>query len=349
MRVLGRWLGRALLAAAVLAALLLAPVAWVELACRGEAVAETYEPLLPPEDRRAESRTLLTYPEWHIVHAYEDYAQVIAAGDPHDFRFLRAVAGFWGALCPLSRAAAAHGGATGETKLTIYTIGVSFTAELALKALYEETAGRVATWIRGPERAPLDDLSARQTAEYAAFLRQVPWYRWDFRADARALDAAATGAFRDRERRFALGIEYRGKAAYAKVIEGAVGQVGADALTMRAVVSGVAPEALAAMEGVTVIGARPQGVEIETPRYRAFTRLAERLAEAGGDFVEIAGNDDILVSTLSPAPVEGALHSFARQGFGDVRNLRLVKVRDLADVLRALRTGPETLEHIHDY
>ena len=41
--------------------------------------------LLDAEWQRAESRTLTTYPEWHIVHAYDDYARVITDGDPHEF------------------------------------------------------------------------------------------------------------------------------------------------------------------------------------------------------------------------------------------------------------------------
>src|SRR5690606_24305041 len=132
-----KWLGRALMALLLLAAVLLSPIVWVETTCRGTATADSYTPILPPEHRRAESRSLLTYPEWHIVHAYDDYARVIATGDPDDFGFFRAITGFWSALCPLNRLAAQHGGVTGETKMTIYTIGVSFTAELALKALYE--------------------------------------------------------------------------------------------------------------------------------------------------------------------------------------------------------------------
>ena len=44
----------------------------------------------------------------------EDYAEVIRTGDPHDFGYLRAIAGFWRSACPLARTAAAHGGFDGE-------------------------------------------------------------------------------------------------------------------------------------------------------------------------------------------------------------------------------------------
>ena len=348
MRTAVRWLGRLLLALLLVAVALLAPVAYVDLACRGRPLAQTREPLLPPEHRRPESRTLLTYPEWHIVHAYDDYAVVIRTGDPHDFRYLSAIGGFWSSLCSLWRTAAAHGGVTGETRQMVHVIGVSFTAELLLKALYEETLGRAATWVRGPGHSPLDELSARQAADYATFLQQVPWYRWDFRRDAAELDAAATDAFRDRERRLALGLEYRAKAAYADAIAAAVAATGADELTLRSIVSGLSPGQLAEVPGVRVILERDEGVEVETPRYRAFTDLARVLAAQGADFVEIAGNDDILVTVITDTATGDAraLAALPRQGNPGLRELRLIRVADLAELLRDEGIA---VEHVHDY
>ncbi len=347
MRRLFRWLGRIVLALLLVVAGLLSPLVYIETMCRPQGQSAGYTPLLPPEWQRPEGRTLLTYPEWHIVHAYDDYAEVIRTGNPHQFGFLTSITGFWSSLCALSQASGAHGGFDWTTKQTIYTIGVSFTAELLAKAAYEETLGRAATWVRGSTRAPLDDLSARQASDYATFLQQVPWYKWDFTTDAAALDAA-TDAFRDRERRFALGIEYRVKASYARVIAAAVAAVGEDQLRLRAVVTGMTAEALAALPDVSVVATRPEGVEIEAPRYRAFTRLAETIAAQGGRFVEIAGNDDILFTVITDAAkMPGAVHSFARQGNPGYRHLVLLPVAGLAAALRALPEG--ALEHIHDY
>jgi len=178
----------------------------------------------------------MTYPEWHIVHAYEDYAQVIAKGDPHEFGYVSSIKGFWSSLCSLTTKAPAHGEIDGSTKSMVYTIGVSFTAELLLKAAYEETIGRLFASLRGDTRTPLDDLSAHQARAYAV------------------------------------------------------------------------------------------------------------------DFVEIAGNDDILFTALSDKPVQvDAFFNFRRQGFSDYRHLVLLKVSDLAARLRTLYGSPLTLEHIHDY
>lgn len=347
MRRLLRWLLWTALTGLAVIVLLLAPVARNELFCTGPTVPDDYTPLLAEADRRSEARTLMTYPEWHIVHAYDDYARVIRDGDPHDFAFTRAITGYWSSLCSLTKAAANHGGVDGSTKQLVYVIGTSFTVELALKAAYEETLGRLATWLRGDTRAPLDDLSARQAADYATFLQQTPWYEWDFTASQDALITAQTGVFRDRERRFALGLENRAKASYARAIATAVAATGPDDLTLRLIASDITP---GSYPDATVISERPEGLELETPRYRDLTRILDRLARNGGNLVEIAGNDDILFTATSPyAAAYGALYSVKRQGYGDYRHLILVKVTDLADTLRGLPARGLRLEHIHDY
>lgn len=346
MRLLFRLLKRLTLLLVILILGLLSPVAYVETMCRPSGTADTRTPLVGPDWQRPEGRTLLTYPEWHIVHAYADYAEVIRTGAPHDYAFLPSIGGFWSSTCALSQASGPHGGFPWETKQMVYTIGVSFTAELLLKAAYEETLGRLALALGG--RAPLDDLSALQAADYAVFLQEIPWYRWDFTRDAGQLASAATGTFRDRERLFALGLEYRAKAAYARVIAAAVAAVGADELRLRAVVTGLDAATLAALPDVQVIETLAQGLVIEAPRYRTFTRLAEQIAATGGDFVEIAGNDDILFTMITDsATAQGALHSFPRQGNPGFRHLMLLPVTDLAATLRSLPPG--AVEHLHDY
>ena len=349
MKFIWRWLKRLVVLLSIPIVILLSPVGYSEIACRGTFTVDRYEPVLnDPEWQRAESRTLTTYPEWHIVHAYDDYAQVMASGDPHDFAFLRAIKGFWTLLCPLKTRADDMGGMTGDQKMTIYTIGVSFTVELLAKAAYEETLGRVSTWIRGTARTALDEFSGRQAADYARFLQQMPWYKWDFQSDIEALENTGGENFRDRERRFALGNEFKAKAWYAKVIEQAVADMGADNLRIRSIVTGLSEDDLARISGVTVVESRPEGIVIETDRYRAFTVVLESLADAGANIVEIAGNDQVLFTAISDKPtVANALHSFRRQGYDDWRHLILVPVVDLAAWLRA----PDglRLEHVHDY
>jgi hypothetical protein len=51
--------------------ILFLPVGYIELACRGHATPQAYTPAIEPAQQRREANTYLTYPEWHIVYAYD--------------------------------------------------------------------------------------------------------------------------------------------------------------------------------------------------------------------------------------------------------------------------------------
>lgn len=351
MRRIGKWLLR--FAGVLLLCILglLAPVGWNAVACRGDAVETAYVPLIDPNHRRAQAATYLTYPEWHIVFAYDDYAKVIEDKAPHNFGYLRAISGFWSALCNLTETADQAGGAP-ETTRMVYVIGVSFTAELLAKAAYEETIGRITTWLAGA-RSEADALSAEQARAYAEFLHQVPWYKYDFAADAAALQQTGPG-LRNAERRWALGTEYAVKQAYAGVIAQAVAAVGPADLTIRSVIGGLTLDQLRGLGDVTVIAASPEGVQIETPRYAAFTQILRRIATLDGEILEIAGNDRILITatgtSLPDLPGTRTLAQLPRQGYGDTRWLVEVPLVQLSAVIRELDGADAArLEHIFDY
>lgn len=351
MRFLWRWTKRLTLLLLILVIGLLAPVGYNELACRGEPMDEAFAPQIAAEEHRVESATYLTYPEWHIVFAYDDYAKVLEQGAPHEFGYFRSVSGFWSALCNLTQTADNHGGAP-ETKNMVYVIGVSFTAELIAKAAYEETIGRLFVWIDG--RSASDDASAQMARDYAEFLHQIPWYKYDFPSDIAELKAIGPLTLRDRERQIALGLEFGTKTQYAKAIAKAVEAAGQAKLTIRTIVHDLSVEELRSIDGVTVIRATPQGTEIDTPRYAAFTDILKQIAAKGGRISEIAGNDEIMLTItgqtrpdfLADLPV---LASLPRQGYDDLRWLVTVQLRDLHTVITALEGSDATLEHIFDY
>lgn len=351
MRWIIKTIARLALALGFIIVLLFSPVAWVEFTCHGDALEDDYQPLLPAEYHRNEAASWLTYPEWHIVHAYADYGEVIRTGDPHDMKYISSVVGFWTSLCSVTETADLHGGADDNTMLTIYTIGISFTAEMMLKAAYEETVGRIFTMIRGEVRTPLDNLSAEQAGEYATFLQQVPWYKYPFANDSAELRTTASDAIRDKERAIALGIEFAGKAAYAKIIDNAVAAIGQADLTIRSVIDGLSEEELAEIEGVSVVETIDAGIVIETPRYREFTNILVSLSDRGGTIIEIAGNDEIMLTAIltTPAEIAGMLTILPRQGYGDERVLVNSKISDLAATLANLSENGAILEHIHDY
>jgi hypothetical protein len=336
--------------------ILLMPVGYVELACRGTPAPATYQPLITDAAaQRWEANTYLTYPEWHIVYAYDGLAEALKTGDEHAFDYAASVSRFWSSTCALMRVADAHGGADLDTRLMIHIIGVSFAAEMALKAAYEETLGRISAWVRGRNKTPQDQAIAKMAIDYAVFLRQTPWYRYPFATARRDLwGAPVNGFLRGWERRFAIGFEFTAKSIYARVIEGAAATAPAT-LTIRSVIAGIDSGELSRMDGVTVIGPRGEGVEVETARYDLFTRFLVDVARRNGEILEIAGNDDIMVTLIVPEGADPELRAgviirrLKRDAMPGDRVLVDLKIRNLAAMLRQFPLADPGLEHVFDY
>lgn len=346
MKRLLKWLGLSLLGVILIIA---GPIFYVETMCRGEALTQTQAQYVT--ETRPEARTYMVYPEWHIVYAYEGYAEALRTGHPHDFPYIEAVTGFWSSLCGLTAKADELGPAGFNSKATIYTIGASFTLEMLFKAAYEETLGRLFT-LAAP--SPQDAVEADMAQDYASFLQQVPWYKYDFPAWSEQLWDATPVTTRGWERRIALGLEWGAKAQYAKLIAQAAAGLGADQLTMQVALQNISADQLSALPDVKILSdAGP--IIAEMPRYRVFTNAAKRIADQGGQFLEIAGNDDILISYLGATPpalpaTASIISDTARVGFADQsRYLIALKVPELTKILTTLANQPGSLEHIYDY
>lgn len=356
MRRLLKILGLLVAVVVVAILLLLSPAAYVETFCHADVEADGYSPLIrDPQMKRQEANTFLTYPEWHIVYAYDGLAETLKTGDEYSFDYFGSVRDFWKADCALTAIADRHGGADTQTRMMVATIGVSFTLEMGLKAAYEETFGRLTAYWRGAEKTPQDEVARDMAIDYAAFLRQTPWYKYPFQPQIDKLWAAPAGEpVRGFERRLALGGEWKAKIAYAGMIANAVAATGEAKLRIFSIVSGMQVTALSAMPDVKVVSENANGILIETPRYDRFTHILSDIAKAGGTIREIAGNDEIMVSLTAPgadqAPPPGELIArFPRAGFESDRLLVLVRIADLAQLLRDRPIADPGIEHIFDF
>ncbi|HEU4369076.1 MAG TPA: hypothetical protein VFV05_12715 [Methylomirabilota bacterium] len=349
----------------VLAVVLAAPIVYVESLCTAPPgpPARPRTPLAgEPGYARRESDSYLSFPEWHIVYAYEDLAGVLRRGDESAFAYGRQIAGFWRSLCGLTRVASAGGDAGVDTKVMLYTIGWSFTAELALKGAYENTVGRAFEWLRGAAKTAEDEFAARDMQAYATFLRQTPWYEYPFASRVvafwRETPLGGPHLPRKLERRAVFTLEYGARAIYGAVIGYASATaLGAADLQIHTVVVGLDARDLAGEREVELVRELGAGrTLIRTPRYQAYTDLLVRLARRGRDVVEIAGNHRILVTVLAPQgplpPLPGTTELFEMsiQSRPDRRRVGLdVRVAGLAAAIRALESAGVTIEHIYDY
>jgi hypothetical protein len=349
-------------ALAFAAAGIAAPIAYIETSCSAplpglQANAPYRSLILGAEGRREEARTFLTYPEWYIVYSAESLGRFLETRPPSAYSYLADVRGFWRGYCAANRAAAGSQAGT-DAKVMIYTIGISFSAEMLLKGLYEKTWGRVFEWIGG-HGSGNDRYTAGVQQRYGAFMHETPWYRFGF-GDALAglwATPSSGNAVRHWERRFAYTAEYGFKSLYAAALGWASGAaLGRDELTLR-FVARAEPEAIAAVDRrLRPAGRLPGGLTVvEAPRYAQFTDLLGRIAAANIALVEIAGNDDIFVTVRAPenrAGPAGTMQLLAvplddRPGW---RRLGLaVKVERLPSLLRDLRASGAEIEHVYDY
>ena len=179
--------------------------------------------ITPPEHRRAEDQTFLTYPEWYLVHSPAELATYLSAERaPSEFPWGGHVGQFWQgwrAVTHETREYPFNGG----YHAMVSVIGSSTTVEYGLRAAYESTVGRLAEATSDGTPTAEENLSARVAQAYVDFIRVDPWYLFDFIAPLRTLwaDTPAVGhnLLRKWERRFALSTEYLVKAGYAGLIK----------------------------------------------------------------------------------------------------------------------------------
>jgi hypothetical protein len=345
--------------AGALAALAAVPILYIEIGCSGETKAGRYKPLVDDKAwQREEARTWLTYPEWHIVYSAESFGRFLERNPPSGYSYLRDIRGFWSSYCAVNRASAASGGADGGTRVMLYTIGLSFSAELLAKGFYENTVGRVFEWLGGSDSA--DDRYATQVQRrYGAFMHETPWYEFPFGRAFSGLwnTTEPKRKVRHWERRLALSAEYGVKAGYASLIGSASGaSLGRDERTLRFVAKGD-PEQIERVDGrlkpVGKVGAG--NILVEAPRYAQFTDLLAKLSQSPVQLVEISGNDDIFVTALVPIktkPLTGATRLMAmslpdRPGWQRVG--LSTRVTALLPLLRSIRSSGGEIEHVYDY
>ena len=343
-----------------LVALAAVPIVYIEAGCRGDvAAAPTRSPLISEKAwQREEARTWLTYPEWHIVYSADSFGRFLQKNPPSGYSYLRDIRGFWSSYCAVNRASATSGGAGGSTRVMLYTIGLSFSAELLVKGFYENTIGRVFEWLGGWDSAD-DRYATKVQQRYGAFMHETPWYEFPFGRAFSGLWGTSEPRLKVRhwERRLALSAEYGVKAGYASLIGWASGaSLGRDERTLRFVAE-AKPGQLERIDPRfrSVARSGPDQVVVEAPRYAQFSDLLLKLSQTRVRLDEISGNDDIFLTALVPTnaqPAKGASQIMAmpladRPGWKRVG--LSTKVPALLPLIRTIRSSGGEIEHVYDY
>jgi hypothetical protein len=312
-----------------------------------------------PGYQRPEESTYLTYPEWAIVYAAREYAGFVKDHQPSGFPYWSYIGRFWQDYAMVIRASSAYP-FNFQNHQMLAVIGTSHTIEHVLQWAYENTVGRITEATAG-DRTAADDYQAKVAADYAAFLDQVPWYQFpyaDKRAGLMAL-SPATGddSIRTTERKWAFGLAYSIKQGYADLIKSALAAT-ADPAFLDIHVWAKGPVAESTRnEPDTALerNMNDDGTVFVTKRYQVFTDMIPRLIAKGVTFVEIGGNDEIMMTVLGKDAITapaGTRMLFSYQLPADPSQRRTgltVAVRKLHVVLPALLASGARLEHVYDY
>jgi hypothetical protein len=311
---------------------------------------------------RAEDSTYLGFPEWFIVWSYTEKADFQQNHLPSGFPYLKSIQQYWSGYCCVH--GLTHGKYPfdfGEHQMLV-VIGSSFSVEYLIRASYENTLGRFTEWLSSGEEVEEDAYSNRVAREYADFVHIRPFYEFSFWKRFKGLwsenKLGGRHELRKLERRMFLSIDYSIEAFYCWLIEKAThASYGIESADTYAWIGNAREEIFAQnprIRKVKEVG--PGEYIVIIPRYQEFTTVAEWLADRDVHFVEIAGNDEILVSAIAPRNWSYNLTA-GEEAFSTAlatapewkRVAISTPVGSLHRVLNDLRSGGIKVEHVYDY
>ena len=259
---------------------------------------------------RRQDQTFLTLPEWYIVYSADEFGTFVQSHSPSEFPYFRSIRQFWCLYRQVLRETWDAPSFNWGYHVMIGVIGASFTAEYLFKGLYESTLGAVTAWwaTDGAWKAGTqEDRYIQEVAkDYSAFIHATPWYEYPFWSKLKtlwALPGPAEGNWVRRwERRFELTFELLFKTAWSWVIkQGTAAGYDPEAMTLQAWVRQGSRDLSKTAPDITVLD--PLGGDsylISLPRYEPFKVAVQNLVYDDARLVEVAGNEDILLSVLAP-------------------------------------------------
>jgi FAD/FMN-containing dehydrogenase len=311
---------------------------------------------------KGEEQTFLTLPEWYLVFNPNEYADFLERGNnPSDFPFYKSIDEYWTLYDRVSVLTEGLYPENSEYQVMLWVIGVSTTAEFVAKGAYENTIGRLTRWTASDE-TPEDELIKEAHAAYGDLIYFEPWYRFPFGDYVGRVwsDIPFFGKnfIRKLERKLMFSGEFAFKALYAKAIGfGAATAYDAPVEQVIMHINGDLDAVLSADLRLTVLRDFGEGdLVVSVPRWGPFTEIVSKLAASAVRFVEIAGNDEILVTAVGPddavmTPLHGRLlfESMVISPEHQRRAVYMVRTEHLGDLLNGLAAGDGTLEHVFDF
>jgi hypothetical protein len=318
-------------------------------------------------NKRALEDSYFSYPEWYIVWSYEERAQYLPKNLPSRFPYFASIGQYWKSYCFICGLTQSRHQFNFGDHLSSMVLGGSFALEYAIRGAYEQTVGRVSEWTSSHQLVEEDAYAARVAREYADFVYVRPFYEFHFGHALAQLwkETPLWGKhpIRKFERKFILSVDYGLEAIYAHAMLFAshvtYGAESEETFTWIDHAPDNLFQELPRVKIVKQLGPSAyRAYLVSIPRYQEFTDLAPKLAGRGVNFLQIAGNSEVMLSIVVPKnwnfdlPPEEAHVLFTEEILTQPNVKRIVFESPaplLSPFLRRLAGENIKLEHIYDY
>jgi hypothetical protein len=310
------------------------------LVIKKEWLAINKKPLTPRKDIRPADQTFLTFPEWYLVFSPEEQANYFKHTTVTSFPFNSHTRQIWESYRIVNNQIKGNFPPNGGYHFMIWVIGSSASVEYSVKAVYEKLIGRITD--THEVITDEDKFNAKFTQAYVEFIKDRPWYEFDFKTQLKDLwrDNAYWGDHFGRkiERRYILTSELLVKYVYGKLI----------ALGTKKVYDEALPNTVVVINNDSLIS---------LPRYDKFNPAVQELALKGNQIKEIAGNNSAILLTVivpenSKTEFDGAQEVFIQPLASDLSKKRIaiaIPVTSLHSLLVDLNRRKIEIEHVFDY
>lgn len=310
------------------------------LVIKKEWLAINKNPKTPKTDVRPADQTFLTFPEWYLVFSPEEQANYFKHTTATSFPYMSHTRQIWESYDIVNNQIKGNFPENPGYHFMIWVIGSSASIEYSIKSWYEVLIGRITDTQQVVTTE--DQFNADYTQDYVTFIKDRPWYEFNFKNQLNKLwtDTPLSGDYflRKIERRYILTSELLVKWGYGKLIGLGTQQVYDTALPTTSVLT-------------------TDGKIYNLPRYDKFSQSIMKLAKEGKTFKEIAGNNSaILLSVLTPSSGQNTFND-AQVVFiqpitsqPNIKRIALtVPVTQLNYLLLQLDTRKIIVEHVFDF
>lgn len=315
-----------------------------------------------PGYNRLITSTYLTYPEWYIVYNSQEYADYLKSHPPSSFPYFSSISQYWWGYSTVNHITKNRFPPDAGDQLMLSVIGTSYSLEYVFKGLYENSIGKFTELLSGNEPTEEDRYGQKVAAEYANFIPKDPWFDFSYTSALSGL-WTKTSLFgphmiRKTERKLFLSLEYSLKAIYASIIRvGSNLTYGKVDSNVYALANNVPHDLYKKHTSIKhVKSINPKTDIISLPSEQPFTEAVTKMMDTGAQLKDIAGNNEILVTAVTPRnwvfKHKNAQLLFTVNILTQPTRHRIairVSTKSLLTILKYLQENNAVIEHVYAY